>query len=158
MGSLFDTIAGLPVHALVVHATVVLIPLGALGAILMALRSSFSRRFGSLVVIVAGVGAASAYVAKESGDKLAQRVGTPEVHSDLGHQMPIIAGVLFVIVLAFWLVDRGIPANKSRPVWLTILGVVMIVVSLFALFWTIRVGHTGAEAVWSAVIENTNPG
>lgn len=156
MGSLFDTIAGLPVHALVVHAAVVLIPLGALGSILMAVRTSFSRRFGSLVVIVAGVAAASAVASKESGEQFALRVGTPEQHAELGNLLPLIAGVLFLMVLTFWLFDRGIPANKSRPTWLTILGVVMILVSLLAIFWTIRVGHTGAEAAWSAIIENTN--
>jgi len=24
-------------------------------------------------------------------------------------------------------------------------------------FWAVRTGHTGAEATWSAVIENTRP-
>jgi len=158
VGSLFDTFAGLPVHALVVHAAVVLVPLGAIGAILMAVRSSFSRRFGTLVVIVAGVAAASTVVAKESGEQFALRVGTPEPHAELGNLMPLIAGALFLIVLAFWLFDRGIPANKSRPTWLTVLGVVMILVSLLALFWTVRVGHTGAQSAWTAIIENTNPG
>jgi hypothetical protein len=158
VGSLFDTIAGLPVHALVVHAAVVLIPLGALGAILMAVWARFSRRFGPLVVIVAGVGAASAFVSKESGEQLAARVGLPEQHADLGHLLPLVAGGLFLVVLVFWLVDRGIPANKPRPLWLTVLGVVLVLAALAAMFLTFRVGHTGAEAAWSAVIENTKPG
>ncbi len=158
MDSLFDTVAGLPVHALVVHAAVVLVPLGALGAILMAFRSSFSRRFGALVVLVSGVAAASTFVARESGEQLAKRVGTPEPHADLGQWLPFIAGGLFVLVLVFWLFDRGIPANRPRPIWLTVLGIVLVVASLAALFWTIRVGHTGAEATWSAIIENTKPG
>ena len=157
MGSLLDTVAGLPVHALVVHAAVVLVPMGALGAILMAVWTRFSRRFGPLVVIVAGVAAASAFIAKESGEQLAARVGTPEQHAELGQQLPIAAAVLFLVVLAFWLFDRGIPANRPRPLWLTLLGVVMVLVSLATLFLTLRVGHTGAEAVWSAVIENTKP-
>ena len=58
MDSLLDTVAGLPVHPLVVHAAVVLLPLAALGAILMAVWRSFSRRFGVIVVITAGVGGA----------------------------------------------------------------------------------------------------
>ena len=158
MGSLFDTIFGLPVHALVVHAAVVFVPLAALGAILMALRPSFSRRFGTLEVIVAAVAAASSFVAKESGEQLAARVGTPEQHAELGAVMPLVAGGLFLLVLVFWLFDRGIPANKFRPVWLRVLGVIMILASLVALYWTIRVGHTGAVAAWSAIIENTKPG
>jgi hypothetical protein len=87
MGSLFDTIGGLPVHSLVVHAVVVLVPLVALGAILMAFWPSFSRRFGTLIVVVAAGAAAATVVAKESGEQLAGRVGSPEPHVDLGSRM-----------------------------------------------------------------------
>jgi hypothetical protein len=153
MGSLLDTFSGLPVHALVVHAVVVLVPLAAAGAILMAVWRSFSRRFAPLVVIVAAMGAGGALVSKESGEKLAVRIGGgPPTHMDLGKWMPLIAGVLFLVILVFWLVDRGIPMNRRRPLWLTLLGVVMILVALFATFWTVRVGHTGSEAVWSQLL------
>lgn len=157
MDSLFDTIGGLPVHPLVVHGAVVLIPLGALGAILMAVWPAFSRRFGSLVVIVAGVAVGAAFVAKESGEQLAARVGRPEQHAELGDVLPLIAFALFALLLVFWLFDRGIPANKPRPVWMIVFAVVLILASVFALFWTVQVGHTGAEAVWSSIIANTKP-
>lgn len=156
MESLLDTVFGLPVHPLVVHAAVVLIPLAAVGAILMAVWSSFSRRFGVIVVILAGLGAGAAFVAKASGEQLATRVGEPEAHAELGEVMPLIAAVFFVLVLAFWLFDRGIPGNRTRPAWLIVLAVVLVVASLVAIGWTIRVGHSGAEATWSAVIESTN--
>jgi len=155
--SYLDTIFGLPVHALVVHGAVVLIPLAAVGAILMAVRPAFSRRFGTLVVILAGAGAFSAVIAKESGEQLAKRVGTPTQHADLGQVLPWIAVGLFVLVLVFWLFDRGIPANKYRPMWLVILAMVIVLASCLAIFWTVRVGHTGSQAVWTSVIEKTNP-
>ena len=157
MDSLLDTVAGLPVHPLVVHAAVVLVPLAALGAILMAFWRSFSRRFGVIVVITAGVGAVASFVAKESGEQLAARVGEPEQHAELGDVLPLIAFALFVIVLVFWLFDRGVPANRTRPAWLIALAVVMVAAAAVAMFWTIRTGHTGAEASWSAIIENTRP-
>jgi drug/metabolite transporter (DMT)-like permease len=153
MGSLLDTFSGLPVHALVVHAVVVLVPLAALGGIIMAVWRSFSRRFAPLVVIVAGMAAGSALVAKESGEKLATRLGGgPPTHMQLGTWMPIIAGALFILILVYWLVDRGIPLNRPRPLWLKLLGVALIVVALFAIFWTVRVGHTGSEAVWNQLL------
>lgn len=157
MDSLLDTVAGLPVHPLVVHAAVVLVPLAALGAILMAFWRSFSRRFGVIVVITAGVGAVASFVAKESGEQLAARVGEPEQHAELGDVLPLIAFALFVIVLVFWLFDRGVPANRARPAWLIALAVVMVAAAAVAMFWTIRTGHTGAEATWSAIVENTRP-
>jgi uncharacterized membrane protein len=155
--SILDTVAGLPVHALVVHAVVVLVPLAALGAILMAFWTAFSRRFGTLVVIVAAVGAGAAAVAKESGEQLAQRVGTPTVHADLGKVMPYAAALLFLVILVFWLFDRGIPTSVSRPMWLVLLGAVMVLVSLAAIYWTFRVGDSGARAVWEPILAKAGP-
>jgi hypothetical protein len=156
VGSLLDTVGGLPVHALVVHAVVVLVPLASLGAILMAVRPSFSRRFGPLVVLVAAAGAVGALVAKESGEQLALRVGTPPLHAELGKVMPYVAGGLFAVLLVFWLFDRGIPSSVPRPTWLVILAVVLVLVSLAALYWTFRVGDSGAKAVWEPILA-TNP-
>ncbi len=153
--SYLDTVGGLPVHALVVHAAVVLVPLAALGAMLMALRPSFSRRFGPLVVIVAGAGALACAIARESGEQLAGRLGTPQEHADLGAVMPYVALGLFVLILVFWLFDRGIPMNKYRPWWLSSLALVIVLVSLGAVYWTFRVGHSGAEAAWLKVIEDS---
>jgi len=156
--ALFDTVGGIPVHALVVHAVVVLVPLAAIGAVLMAVRPSFSRRFGSLVVIIAGIGAASSLVAKESGEQLALRVGEPDPHVELGDVMPLFASGLLVLVLVFWLFDRGIPANRSRPAWLVVLAVVMVIGAVAATWWTIRVGDSGAKAVWEPILQVSQAG
>jgi cell division protein FtsW (lipid II flippase) len=153
---ILDSVAGLPMHPLIVHGAVVLVPLAALGLMLMAVRPAFSRRFGVLVVIVAGAGAAASVAAKLSGEELAERVGTPEVHAELGDVMPWVALGLFVLGLVFWLVDRGIPGNKPRPGWLVAFAILLLLASAFAILWTIRVGHSGAEAVWSDVVESTD--
>lgn len=158
MDALFDTVGGIPVHALVVHAVVVLVPLAAIGAVLMAVRPAFSRRFGSLVVIIAGIGAAASLVAKESGEQLALRVGEPDPHVELGDVMPLFASGLLVLVLVFWLFDRGIPANRSRPAWLVVLAVVMVIGAVAATWWTIRVGDSGAKAVWEPILQVSQPG
>ncbi len=157
VGALLDTVGGLPVHPLVVHFAVVLIPLAALGAILMAAWPAFSRRFGTLVVIVAGVGFLAGVAAKESGEQMAAGVGSPEEHAELGDLMPIVGIALFLLVLAFWLFDRGIPMNRPRPLWLILLSIALVIVSVFAMWWTFRVGHTGAESVWAPVSENEAP-
>ncbi len=156
MDGILDSVAGLPMHPLIVHGAVVLVPLAALGLMLMAVRPAFSRRFGVLVVIVAGVAAIASVAAKLSGEELAERIGTPEVHAELGDVLPLVALGLFVLGLVFWLVDRGIPSNKPRPGWLVVFAIVLLAASAFAIFWTIRVGHSGAEAVWSDVIERTD--
>ncbi len=156
MDGILDSVAGLPMHPLIVHGAVVLVPLAALGLMLMAVRSAFSRRFGVLVVIVAGAAALASVAAKLSGEEFAERVGTPEVHAELGDVMPLVAIGLFVLGLVFWLVDRGIPGNKPRPGWLIVYAIVLFAASVFAIYWTIRVGHSGAEAVWSDVVPSTD--
>lgn len=139
-----------------IHSVVVLIPLSAIGAVLMALRPSFSRRFGPLVVLFAFLSVGFAFISKASGEQLAKRVGLPLVHSELGSTMPLIALAFFVVLLVFWLFDRGIPGNRRRPVWVRLLAVVLIALAVLATIWVIRVGHSGTEATWSYKIEQTN--
>lgn len=143
-------------HPLIVHGAVVLVPLAALGLMLMAVRPAFSRRFGVLVVIVAGVAALASVAARLSGEELAERVGTPEAHAEVGEVLPFVALGLFVLGLVFWLVDRGIPGNKPRPGWLVVYAILLFLASAFAIYWTIRVGHSGAEATWAGVVERTD--
>jgi magnesium-transporting ATPase (P-type) len=148
-----DTIGGLPVHALVVHVSVVLLPVTALGAILIALKPAWSRRFGIVVVLISVVAAIATVVSKESGEQLATHVGVPDPHAQLGDKLPLFAGCLVVVVLILWLCDRGIPANRSRPFWLVILAIVVIAAALVTAWWTIRVGDSGARAVWEPILQ-----
>jgi len=152
-----DTVFGLPVHVLVVHAVVVLLPLASVGAVLVALLPRFSRRFAVLVVITAWVAVPLAFLAKGSGEQFAERVGLPQPHAELGDVLPFFAVALAVVLLVFWLFDRGIPGNRRRPWWLKALAAVLIVVAGLTTWWTIRVGHSGAEATWSAIVQNTVP-
>lgn len=139
---------GLPLHPLVVHAAVVLVPLTALGAVLMAFSVRFSRRFGVLVSVVGAAGLIATVVSKVSGEDLASEKGTPQPHADLAGPSPIIVLVLAVLVLALWLLDRGRPTNRSRPVPAVLLAILTVAAAIIATYWMIRVGHTGAEAVW----------
>lgn len=139
---------GLPLHPLVVHAAVVLVPATALGAVLMAFSVRFSRRFGVLVSIVGAAGLIATVVSKTSGEDLTSEKGTPQPHADLAGPLPIIVLVLAALVLALWLLDRGRPTNRSRPVPAVLLAILTVAAAVIATYWMIRVGHTGAEAVW----------
>jgi len=150
MDAVLDTFAGLPVHPLVVHLVVVFVPIAAAASIAMAIRPQFSRRFGVVVVIVGVISAVTAFIAKGSGDRLAARLGfEPQPHTELGNALPVFVTVFAVLLLIFWLFDRGIPGNRRRPTWLKVLAVAVVVAGLLATWWTIRVGHSGAESVWA---------
>lgn len=149
-----DTIFGLPSHVLVVHAAVVLLPLAAIGAIVMGISQRFSVRFGPAVVAVAAVGTIAAFMSRISGEEFAERVGNPEEHAEAGQLLPFIAAGFFVVLLLLWLLDR----RGARDLLTQIVAVVVIVAALITTGWTIRTGHSGAEASWKAIIDNTQPG
>ena len=102
----FDTIAGLPVHPLVVHGAVVLLPLAALGVLALVLVRRWRGVFGWLTLAGLAAGAGAAIVAEESGEALAARVGMPAEHAEWGERLPPVAVALFIVTLVWFLVAR----------------------------------------------------
>ena len=161
----FDLINGLPVHPLVVHAAVVLIPLTLVGTILIAVRPAWRRTLGWWVVLLAAAALVTSVAAKESGEKFATRVGLPVTHADLGDVMPLFAFLMFAATTAYvvvgYLQDRKqAPASGTaaggfagQSVLVTVLAVVAVVVAIVATGWVIRVGDSGAKAVWEGRVE-----
>jgi hypothetical protein len=144
-------VLGLPLHPLIVHLTVVMLPLSALGAIAIAFRPAWSKRFGLIVVAGALVGAVAALISRSSGQELALQVGAPASHVNYGNVLPAGAIVFFAVVTIFWLLDRGIPGNRRRPIGLRIFAGVVVLVSVGTIVLTALTGHSGAEAVWGSI-------
>ena len=153
---MFDSIASLPLHPLVVHAVIVLLPLSALGAVLVAIKADWNRRFGFLVVASSFIAAGSSVVAKESGEKLASRIGYPADHAQWGKWIVVSSGLLFLSVVALWWLDRTHP--ESRPTLAKVLAVVQILLAVLALVFAVLAGHSGAQAVWGRTIDKTTVG
>ncbi|USQ77673.1 cytochrome b5 domain-containing protein [Ornithinimicrobium cryptoxanthini] len=163
---IFASIAGLPLHPLVVHVVVVFLPVSALGLITLVAVPRWRKHYGVLAVAVATMGAAGAFVAKESGDALADQVGLPRNHEDWGERLSTWA-IVFAAVAIVWLVlDRrrsssaqelhqGAPdASSGRltgalPMLARLAGALVAVLSLVVLVLTAVVGHSGAEAAWA---------
>lgn len=153
---MLDTITGLPIHPLVVHAVIVLLPLAALGAILVAARQRWDRKYGWLVVLGAFIALGSSVVAKESGEKLASRVGWPEDHIEWGEKVPLVAFGLFVVVLVLWFLDRR--DRDGRTTLTKVVAVLTILAAVGALAIAVLAGHSGATAVWKPIVDNTTVG
>ncbi len=142
-----DQIDGLPLHPLVVHAVVVLLPLASLGLIAISFVPRWSVRFGPLVWPVALVSLISAFLADQSGRELAKSVGVPAVHMQAGEQVKFVAAGVLVMSLVVWLLDRR-ATRRKRSIWEKILAAVAIAVSLLAIYVTFKAGDSGARAVW----------
>ena len=96
MSSLLDTIAGLPVHPLVVHFAVVLLPLATFSLIIAIYIPRFRTRYSFAALVGVFLGTGAAVVAKQSGEVLAARIGTPKTHADYGNILPLVSAVFFV--------------------------------------------------------------
>ena len=144
--SLFDSIAGLPLHPLVVHVAVVLLPLAALGLLALLARRPWADRFGWLTLGAMAIGTGAAFVAKQSGEALAAQVGEPATHAAWGDVLPMAALALLAVSLAWYLVQRR---NAHRSLLSSALGVVAGVGAVAVVALTVLVGHSGAEAVWA---------
>lgn len=153
---MFDAILGLPMHPLVVHGAVVLIPLAAILAIVAVARPTWKQ--GPVVAAsTSAVGAVFGFLAKESGEALASRVGIGEVHEEAGELAAQISIALVIATVALvWV--RRLP-RRSRFGWMTrVVSVGVLAVSLGAMWGTYQAGHSGAKTTWGYVIENTKPG
>ena len=142
---------GLPLHPLIVHLAVVFLPVSALAAIAIVIRPAWSKRFGILVVGGSLVGAVAAFISRASGQQLALQVGVSGEHLNYGTLLPLVALGFLALVGTFWLFDRGVPGNRSRPLWLKFFGAVVVLASVGVIALTVVTGHSGSEMVWSSI-------
>jgi hypothetical protein len=153
---------GLPLHVLLVHGVIVLIPLAALLTVLSAVWPAARRRLGIITPLVALVALIAVPITQNAGEWLLQRAyaaqGTSasaqlvQEHANLGRTMLWYAIGLFVASLLVW----GVPLllsrrSKQAPApWIgVVVAVVAVVLSGLAVVQVVRVGESGSTAVWT---------
>ena len=156
---MFDSIGGLPIHALVLHVVVFAVPLATLLALLFAYPRT--RNWARWPLAIVGVGTLGAtFVTKESGEALEQALGIGpgnpvgdliDRHQQLANQLLIMVAVFAVLAVASsFLVSRINVEPRRPPVAIEIgLPVLLVIVGLVMSFWVYRVGDIGARAVWN---------
>lgn len=151
MESLLYTISGLPVHALVVHFAVVILPLAATALIALIYMPKLKSQYSFITTVGIVLGSAAVLVAKQSGEALAEKIGTPVKHADWGSLLTYAAFILMVLTLVWYRSTKG---RKSRVV--TPLGHVTVLAAVAVLGLTFLTGHTGAQAVWEGKLAALN--
>jgi hypothetical protein len=169
----FDRIFGLPLHILVVHAVVVLVPLCAVGAVLMLFSKTWRDRLRWPEVVLLTIAAGSAFVARQSGEQLKAHLGTftnpsLERHVSLGDKAPWVVLLFWALTVA-WLVldDRreradateggatgaggGAAAAAASDTTLRVLGVLSVLAAIGATTWIVLTGDAGSRSVWGNV-------
>lgn len=154
-GRMFDTITGLPVHALVVHAVVILVPLSALGVVAIAVVPKWRTRYGALVLAVTTAGLATVPVATRSGRQLRDRIDAGGVvkdqienHVEWGERVLWPTLALWVLTVALVLLTRR--GGTGRAVM--VVAVLAVVAAGVAGGTVAKAGHLGSTAVWSCTI------
>jgi uncharacterized membrane protein len=154
-----DSLFGLPAHPFLVHIPVVLIPLGALGAVLMLwprLRNAIGWWVWGIVV-VAGIATQLAISSGQSLEEYVRESSLVREHTRIGENIRPWLLLMFLTLLGVMLVDRAIRRRSERPAGrdvLQVAGVVLsalsIVFAAVSVYWVYRIGHSGSKAVWHA--------
>jgi hypothetical protein len=168
----FDTILGLPVHPLVVHATVVVVPTAAAVVAVAAVWPRFRRWAGFLPLLLSAAAVVLVPVSTSSGEALEHHLppsALVEAHAHLadGLLLPVlILGLAALAVTWIYLKEqaREQPDGRLAPIVARIGGpgrpplpviAVIVLIAAVGSFGTLlqvaRIGHSGAKAAWSDV-------
>jgi hypothetical protein len=161
---MFERFGDLPLHVLVIHVTVLVLPVGALTAIVFALvpKWRWLLRWPTLLL---GLGSlVCAFVAKKSGEAFVAAVPQLEplvkVHRERGNLLFWFCLVFAVVAVAAFLLlsgpaalasGRGSKETKSRPLEILVSAAV-VVIGVVVIYQTIRTGDAGAKAVWTGIL------
>ena len=151
-----ETVFGLPVHPLVVHGAVALVPLSALLAVIIAVSHEKRARWGVLTWLMVTAAWAATIAAKLSGQNLKASL-YPTVtplktaqHADYGASSVWFVLALWLAVSAMLLLDlnRRRRDGFANPILPTLVAVLIIVAAMAATGQVALSAWTGTEAHW----------
>jgi hypothetical protein len=162
------TVDGIPAHPLVVHAVVVLLPLAAVGTLLVVARPLWRRQLGVWVLLLAAAGVFAVPVATRTGEQLKESLGGGSplvaIHEERAETL-LIPALIYLVLLAVTVlvgrradavVDGPGAAHASTSNTATLQRVTVISGALAALAGlvvtglVVWIGHAGSVAVWQS--------
>jgi uncharacterized membrane protein len=167
-----ETFFGIPAHPLLVHIPAVLLPLAAVGVVVMVIKPAWHQRYRWVVLALGLVGTLGAILAADAGESLAERIVAKEGagaasgwedHAQAGDTARLFGIIFFVVLTAFVLVPWYVERRKaqSRPITLptfvpVALAVLVLAASAGTVITVIQAGHSGAKAVWCETMTPPN--
>lgn len=154
-------LGGLPVHALLVHFTVVVIPAAALAVVLSALWPAAQRRLGLITPVLALLALIAVPLTVTAGEWLYERIEkTPAAmaHEAIGRSILPWAIALFIVSVLQWAWlhwgeksrgEHGFAARRGvRVAFTTVLTVAAIAAAAGAVVTVVLIGEAGTASVW----------
>jgi hypothetical protein len=152
-----DTIFGLPMHPLIVHATVVIVPTATLLVALAAVYPRFRAWIGPVPALAALLSCVLVPLSTGSGEELQHRIGENslvEKHQELADTLIwFVIPLAAVAVVGYWLQRRG-SAGKGL---VAAVAVGAVLLSGATLVDVALIGHSGAKASWAKVASRPAP-
>jgi hypothetical protein len=150
---------GLPLHVLLVHLVVILVPVTALCVILAAVWPAARRRLGFVLALMGLVVIGLIPLTMQAGQWLKDRVvSTPliQAHAALGNSLwpwSLSLGILAIISWLWYLAiarrgrDRS-PNRGVRRAVAVVIALAAVGVGTIATYETVQVGESGSRAIW----------
>lgn len=146
----------LPVHPLINHAVAILVPVSALGTILLVVFKKLRSNYSLLLLITLISASISAFIAKSSGSALAARVGTPGEHAIQGERLfKVVLAFTVIYVLWFAVHKELIVIKRGDRLINSGLSASLVATAVASAVLTFVVGHSGAAATWQDRIAAT---
>ncbi|QDZ15705.1 hypothetical protein [Humibacter ginsenosidimutans] len=152
------TFLGLPLHILLVHVVVVLVPLTAIAVLLHGLWPAAARRLGFVTPLAALVVLVLTPITVNAGQALETEVpvtAAVQQHADLGQTLLGWVIPLFVVAVVEWVWTRwgermlGARITPSAVLGIRLLiGIAAVVVAVGVVIDVVLIGDAGARAVW----------
>jgi hypothetical protein len=173
---MWEKLGDLPLHAFAVHAPVILVPLLAFVAVIYAVLPPIRRLTWWAVVGLAVAAPVSAFVAVQSGKALANIIGkTDEItrHQNFGQKtwyFSTALGVAALVLVALEMLPGRFRASaqttteattenstvvfqQNSTKWISVLlSVAIVVLAIFAMWYVVKTGDSGAHMRWSGVL------
>ncbi|MEO6123453.1 MAG: DUF2231 domain-containing protein [Ilumatobacteraceae bacterium] len=172
-----DTLFGLPAHPFLVHIPIVLLPVAAIGVVLMVIKRRWYERYRWVVLAIGAVGTVGAILAADAGEALESRIvavvgrakaSSWEHHADLGDTAQTFAIVFFIVLAAFvlvpWIMERfGSSSHETggtsrHRVLYIVLAALAVIGAAGSVTTIIQAGHTGSKSVWEEYVAKTSNG
>jgi hypothetical protein len=172
-----ENLFGLPTHVLLQHVVVVLLPLAAIAAVLVAVWSWYRHHLGIATVVATFLITLAVPLTTQSGESLQGRLPDSRAiaaHAAAGNRVLWMAAIfglcLFAVVVLdvrrrvaasaalapaeTWLVGHAPRSWRDEaPGWtspaLVLAKILLLLTTVGVLVVVIQAGHTGAHAVWT---------
>lgn len=158
---MLNTISGLPAHPFLAHVVAIMVLVTALLAGLVVLWPAARRRIGGPVAFVAVGTLLAVPLTVGAGRWLQHNVMNSEIlmhHAGLGEQLVLWSALLSIAMIFWWALHTPLFGDDVAPspamvrrIGVAATGAATLVFAVISAWLVVRIGHTGAQAVWGGM-------